>query len=142
MTLRVVNQGEAALLDLATSIPYQVRLFTNDVTDGLSDSQINALDEDDFTEATFVGYAPVTLSTSGWSAASEGAPTSKPYGAAASFLRSSTGTAETIYGYYVTRSADGALVWFEEFASSVEIDTAGEQIDVTVVLTLADTVDS
>jgi hypothetical protein len=143
MTLRIPNQGEAAMLGLVTSVAYACRLFTNHVHSGLDATQINALDESDFTEATFAGYAAVTLTAGAWTTA-EGNPSTVTYNSTVSFIRSSTGTDEPQYGYYVTRSSDGLLMWYEYFdetPAAVSIDTAGEQIDVVPALTGADTSD-
>lgn len=142
MTVRIGNAAERAFLDLITSIGYTVRLYSNDVTDGLTDTQINALTASDFTEATFAGYAAVALTAGAWTSA-EGNPATTTYNSTVSFIRSSTGADEPQYGYYITRSSDGAYQWHEEFDSApVSIDTAGEQIDVTPRLTGADTGDT
>lgn len=143
MTLKIPNQGEAAMLGLVASIQYHVRLFTNHVENGLNATQINALTESSFTEATFAGYAAVALTAGNWTTA-EGNPSTATYNATVSFIRTSTGTDQPQYGYYVTRSSDSKLMWYEYFdptPTAVSIDTAGEQIDVVPRLTGADTVD-
>ena len=141
MTIRVCDQGEEMWLDLVVAVTMEVHLFTNDVESGLSDAQVNALDEDDFTEATFTGYAAVEVTSGHWTTTS-GDPTSTAYDTAVSFIRSSTGSTETQYGYYVTRAADGKLIYHEYFDSTVDVTDTGDQIDVSLVVTMADTGDS
>jgi len=136
MTLVVVDRGEKAFLDLVLGVNYTLRLFVNDVTDGLTAGQVEALDEGDFTECTFLGYAPVTLAGGGWVAA-EGDPGTAVY-AKQTFASSATQPGQTVYGYYATRTSDGALMWFEEFAAPVTVDTNRQFIRVTPRLTLTD----
>lgn len=139
MTLVVVDQGEEAFIDLITSINYTLRLYKTDVTDGLTASQIEALDENDFTEADFTGYSAATLTGGSW-AITPGDPCVAVY-AAQSFTSSADQTAQTLYGYYVTRTSDGALQWFEEFSSPLVIEFNEEFIRVTPRITLQDTGD-
>lgn len=143
MSVRVPNQGEAGILALATSVAYSCRLFTNHVHSGLTATQINALTEASFTEATFAGYAAVTLTAGAWTT-TEGNPSTVVYNSTVSFIRSSTGTDQPQYGYYLTRVSDGKLYWYEYFdetPTAVSIDTAGEQIDVVPRLTGKDEAD-
>lgn len=136
MSLVVVNQGEEALLDLLLAVTYDLKLFKNDATNGLSASQIEALDETDFTEADFTGYTDKTLTGGAWTT-TPGAPTVGAY-AQQTFQSSATQSAQTMYGYYVTRASDGALMWFEEFASPISIEFNLDTILVTPRITLKD----
>lgn len=133
-SLVVVNQGEDAFLDLIVGLSYTVHLFTNDVTAGLTPSQIDALDETDFTEATFPGYASTTAQGVDWTVTP--ADPSVATNVQKTFTRSSTGTAEVIRGYYVLRS--GALRWFEQWDGPVSIEFINDQINITPELTLDD----
>ena len=133
--IQVVNQGEAAWLKLITDVDMSLRLYTNDVLDGLTDVEIEALTEAAFTEATFPGYSAVAL-TSSWTIV-PGNP-SKATVPEQSFTRTSTGTAELIYGYYITRIGDGALMWFEQFDGPVSMEFANDVLKVTPELTLDD----
>ncbi|GAA1749379.1 hypothetical protein [Nonomuraea bangladeshensis] len=139
MTLVVVNQGEEAFLDAILAVGYTLRLFKNDVTDGLTAGQVEALTEADFTEADFTGYASAALTGGGWTT-SAGDPATGTY-AAQNFISSADQTPQTLYGYYVTRTSDGALQWFEEFTTPLVIEFDGEFIRVTPRVTLADTQD-
>lgn len=136
MAIYTVDQGEEALLDLMLAINYSLRLFSNDVTSGLTSAQINALDEGDFTEATFAGYSAKTLTGGAWTTTQDD-PSTGTY-AAQTFTRSSTGTAETIYGYYVERASDGALMWFEEFTGPLSIELINDSIEIVPTITLDD----
>lgn len=140
MTLVVVDQGEAAFLTLVTSIDYSLRLFVNDVTAGLSAGQVEALTEDDFTEATFTGYTAPTLTGGSWTV-NAGAPASAAYATQVFTSAASFTPAQTLYGYYATRASDGQLCWFEYFPSPVSISGADEFVTVTPRLTMQDTGD-
>ncbi|GIH22997.1 hypothetical protein Aph01nite_13070 [Acrocarpospora phusangensis] len=140
MTLRVVDQAEEHFLDLILAVNYTVKLFVNDPEDGLNDTQINALDETDFTEATFTGYADADLTGGSWTTTA-GNPCAGTYGQQ-TFTRSSTGTPQTVYGYYVVRTSDNKLQWYEYLNAPAVIEFNGEYIQVTPRLTLADTVDA
>lgn len=139
MTLIVVNAGEEHFLDLILGVNYTLRLFKNDVTDGLSASQVEALDEGDFTEADFTGYSAKALTGGSWTT-TPGAPCVGVY-AEQSFASTADQSAQTIYGYYVTRTSGGALEWFEEFTTPVVIEFNNDTIRITPRITLADTQD-
>jgi hypothetical protein len=87
-----------------------LRLFQNDVTDGLTIAQIEALDETDFTEADFTGYSSVTLSS--WGVTPD--DPSQADHATQEFVSTADQTQQTIFGYYFTRETGGQLVAFEE----------------------------
>lgn len=137
MTLVVVTQGQQIVLDQLLASTHSLRLFRNNVTSGLTAAQIRALTESSFTEANFSGYAAATLSSGSWTVVT-GDPTVASY-ATQTFTRSSTGTAQTIYGYYVTRNSDSKLVWFEYFPSVISIEFINDQIKVTPRITAQDT---
>lgn len=135
MTLVVVNQAEEAWLDLITDIDMTLRLYRNDVTSGLTGVAIEALTQSSFTEANFAGYAAVSMTTS-WTT-TQGNP-SVADRAVVTFTRSSTGTAQLIYGYYLTRNSDGALQWFEQFPAPLSVEFINDAIKITPTLTLDD----
>lgn len=139
MTLVIPNRGEGVFLGLITSVDYYVRLFTNDVEDGLSASQIEALTEADFTEATFTGYAAQSLTGGSWTV-STGAPSEATY-AAQSFISSVEQSPETLHGYYVTQASTGYLAWYEYFDDAVDMSGADEHVIVTPRITMQDTGD-
>lgn len=136
----VPNSAEVALLDgtwsgLADDL--DMRLFTNDVTDGLTQSEIQELDETDFTEATFPGYTAAVLAPAGWTI-NAGDPTVGTH-SVQEFERSTTGTAETVRGYYVTDDGTGAIRWWEEFESGpVIVEFEDDHIAITPTLSLDD----
>ena len=139
VTLVVVDQGESAFLDLICSVDYYLRLFTNDVTAGLSTAQRDALTVSSFTEASFTGYSAKTLTGGSWTV-TPGAPASASYSAQA-VVSSASQSAQSLYGYHVTRVSTGLLQWFEYFDSPVSISGADEFITVTPRLTMQDTGD-
>lgn len=134
-SIQIVNQGEEAFLDLITDVDMTLRLYRNDVVSGLTDVQIEALTQASFTEANFAGYAASSMTTA-WTT-TQGNPSTATR-AVVTFTRSSTGTAQLIYGYYVTRNSDGALMWFEHFDAPVSIEFINDAIQVTPTLTLDD----
>src|SRR3972149_6191091 len=99
MTLVAVNQGEGialkAILNHTAPQNLSLRLYKNDKT------PVEADTEADYTQADYAGYAAVTLTGSSWTV-TEGAPTIATF-AQQSFTRSSTGAAQTVYGYYLTQ---------------------------------------
>lgn len=144
MTLVFVDQGEAIALEYLVNrdAPEDLvlRLFQNDVTNGLTAGQIEALTETDFTEADFTGYSAITLSGASWNAASGGDPSSIDF-AQQSFTSTADQTQQTIFGYYYTRVAGGELVAFEYFASPVTVEFDQDVIRVTPRITGQDTQD-
>lgn len=139
MTLVVVNQGEEDILDAILAVNYTLRLYKNNVTNGLTAGQIEALTQASFTEATFTGYASKSLAGGNWTT-TPGDPCTGQY-AQQTFASSADQTAQTCYGYYVTRTSDGRLQWFENFTSPLTVEFNGEGIAVTPRITLADTQD-
>jgi len=134
------NGSEASFLTSYMAVAaigggHRYRLYTNDVTGGLTPDQVEALTAGAFTEATFTGYSSVVRS-GGWTV-TPGNPT-KATNTAVTFTRSSTGATQTIRGYYVTAVADGALSWFEPFRAPVNITSASDAITVTPTLALED----
>lgn len=136
----VTGAGEEAFLDLLTAVNYTVRLFINDVTAGLTPTQVEALTAADFTEATFPGYAAAPLTGGSW-VTTQDDPSTATY-AAQMFTRSATGTAQAIYGFYVVTTTGGNLRWFEMFDGPIIVTDSGDAISVTPRLTLDDGEDS
>jgi len=136
MTIVVPNVGEEFFLDSILAAGYTLRLYTNDVTAGLDDEQIDALVAGDFTEATFAGYSASAITGGTWTT-TQADPTVGT-NTQRTFTRSSTGTPQTVYGYYVTRTTGGALAWFEKFPGPITVTNNGDAIAVTPTLTLDD----
>lgn len=144
MAARLVNQGEILALELLankeTSLEDLVlHLFKNDVDSGLSTAQKEALTEASFTEADFTGYSSNTLTGASWTS-TPGAPGEISY-AEQIFASTANQTAQTIYGWYLTRATGGELVMYEYFNSAITIENDGDQIRITPKLTAQDTID-
>lgn len=136
MTLIIVDQGEEQMLDEIVATAVNLRLFTTDVTTGLTAAEIDALDETDFTEATFTGYATVALTSGSWTS-TPGNPSTATT-AAQTFTASGVPGTENVWGYYYTRTSDGLLRGFEQFDAPLVVTTAGDFVTVTPTLTLDD----
>lgn len=131
MTLVVPDVGENLLLAhaLNKTAPENLtlKLYKNNVTPGESDTAGT------YTEATFTGYASVTLTGSNWTITS-GNPTSAAY-PQQTFQSSANQTLETIYGYFVVGASSGTLYWAEKFSSSQPVQNNNDTIRVTPIFT-------
>lgn len=136
MPIVMPNQGEEIALDLLLAINMTMRLFSNDVTSGLTDVQIEALTESSFTDATFTGYAAKSLTGGSW-VSTQADPSTGTY-AQQTYTRTSTGTAQTLYGYSMHRASDNKLLWFEYFTGPITVATNGDTIQITPTITLDD----
>lgn len=139
MTIIIPDVGEEALLERLTGENMTLHLYTNDVTSGLTSTQIEALVAADFTEATFTGYASAALTGGSWTVTG-GDPSEATY-ARQDFASTADQTPQDVYGYYVTRTSDGTLLLFEAFDALVTVEFNGDEIRITPRLTLADTQD-
>lgn len=128
--LVVPDAAEEAFLDLILAVNYTLRLFKSDTT------PTEASVAGDFTEADFAGYAGAALTGGSWTT-TQGAPGTGTY-AAQTFTRSSTGTAQSIYGYYLVTTTGGLLRWAERFDSPVIVELINDAIRITPRLTLRD----
>lgn len=140
MAIVFLDQGEAALLSGTWSlgVTSTLKLYTNNVTSSLTAAQIDALDETDFTEATFTGYSAATLTGGSWTVTG-GNPTSAVY-AQQTFTSSADQTAQDVYGYFVVRASDGAAIYFEQFTDGpYTVEFNADNIKVTPRITLDDT---
>lgn len=92
-----------------------------------------------YTEATWPGYASQALTPSTWPASSISAHVaSAQYAATITFERSSTGTAQSAYGIYVTDSGGTILLAAASFdGGPYTMQNAGDQINETLTLQLA-----
>lgn len=128
--LVVVNQGEEAFLDLILAVNYTLKLFKNDAT--ITDATV----EGDLTEADFTGYSAAALTGGSWTTTA-GDPCTGTY-AVQTFTRSSTGVAQSIFGYYVVTTTGGFLRWVEKFDSPVIIELINDNIKIIPRITLKD----
>lgn len=136
MALWIPNQGEEILLDIILATNLTLKLYRNDVTAGLTTAQKEALTEASFTEATFTGYTSKALTGGSW-VTTQAEPSTGVY-AEQTFTSTANQTAQTIYGYYVVRTSDSKLLWFERFTGPVTISLNGDAIKVTPTITLDD----
>ena len=111
----IVNKTAAQDLSL--------RLFSNNITPADTDTAAT------YTQATFAGYAAIALTGANWNTASGGNIT---YNAQQTFTRSTTGTVENIYGYYVVQSVSGILLYSERDATApAPVTNAGDAVKLT-----------
>lgn len=132
MALVVCNNGEGDMLtyalNKAAAENLVLRLYKNDVTPAETDTAAT------YTEADFTGYSSATLTGASWTV-SEGAPTEASY-AQQTFTSSADQTAQTIYGYYLTRATSGRLAWAERFTNGpYTITNNGDSVSVTPKIT-------
>ena len=100
-----------------------LKLYSNNITPSDTDTAGT------YTEATFAGYTAATLTGASWGSASGGTIT---YGSQQTFTRSSTGTVENIYGYFVVQASSGTLVYSERDASApFPVTNSGDAIKIT-----------
>ena len=145
MVLVLTDAAEADMLSRILDPDMDLKLFKNNVVDGLTALQIEALDESDFTEATFTGYADVAIAGENQGGSSDWTITEDDPAVAvapqATFASTANQTAQTIYGYYVVKASGGALQWFEYFTAEQTIENDGDTIRVTPRFTLKDETD-
>lgn len=120
MAIVVVDSGEVAALNYlvgkltnsgsGTAYSPVYRLYTNNITPAETDSAGT------YSEASGGGYASKTLTGANWTVTS-GAPTTASYADAQWIFTGALAGNATVYGYYVTRSSDGVLLWAENFAA-------------------------
>jgi len=127
MALNVPHTGEnialEALVNKTAPQNLVLKLYSNNITPADTDTAGT------YTEATFTGYSAATLTGASWGSASGGTIT---YGSQQTFTRSSTGTTENIYGYYVVQSSSGTLVYSERDGSApFAVTNNGDAIKIT-----------
>lgn len=131
MALNFPDVGEnialEALVNKTAPQNLSLRLFSNNITPSDTDTAGT------YTEATFAGYAAKTLTGATWNAAAAG---SISYSAEQTFTRTSTGTPENIYGYYVTQVTSGLLVYSErDGAAPFAVTNINDAIKITPTIT-------
>ena len=111
----VPNVGEKKMLEivagLSTPQNLVLHLFKNDITP--ASTMVLA----DYTEATFTGYAPVTLSSANWTIAEAYQATATYSSSGVTFACSGT-TNEKVYGFYLSEANTSELMWSERFKGS------------------------
>ena len=127
MALNFPDAGENLSLEMIVNktAPQNLvlKLYSNNITP--SDTDVAGT----YTEATFAGYAAITLAGASWNAAAAGTIT---YNAQQTFTRSSSGAPESIYGYYVVQFTSGTLLYSErDGAGPFSVANAGDAIKLT-----------
>lgn len=137
MTLKLVNSGEVNALEYITAFSSPenlvLRLFQNDKMPADTDTAA------DYTEATFTGYAALTLTGASWSVVA-GDP-SVATCTEQDFTSSADQGMQTIYGYYLTRVTTGDLMWVERLPTPQVIQNNGDRISITPRIEASDTTD-
>jgi len=104
----------------------KVKLYTNDLTPS-SDSELA-----DFTEATFTGYAEVTLAT--LTGPVRGSPNGVALIQTANFIAGALAApGETAIGYFITNGAEDDLLAAERFDTSVSFANAGDFLNLDLI---------
>jgi hypothetical protein len=127
MALNFPDTGEnlalEALVNKTAPQNLVLRLYSNNITP--SDTDTTAT----YTEATFAGYAAITLTGASWGAASGGTIT---YGSQQTFTRTSTGATENIYGYYCNQFTSTTLMYSERDGSApFAVTNNGDAVKIT-----------
>lgn len=132
MALLAPNAGTDLMLQMVVNktAPQNpvLKLFKNNYTPVAGSTEAN------FTEATFTGYAAVTLTGSSWTT-TPGAPSSASY-AQQTFTSSAGSQNESIYGYYIVQTTSGKILWAERFTDGpYVIVNNGDTVKVTPTIT-------
>lgn len=103
-----------------------LKLFQSNTTPADTDTAVT------YTEATFTGYAAITLAGASWGAASAGSIAF----AQQTFTSTAAQTTQNIYGYYLVQATSGVLVYSERFADApYGITNNGDNIKITPTIT-------
>jgi len=133
MPLLIPSASENKLLEFmlgfATPGGQMLKLYVNDVTP--ADADVAAT----YTEMTTHGYAAKTLLKSEWAVAQNGGVAEGSQ--AAQTWTFTAAAAVTVYGYFITDTTTGLLLWAERFTNGKVIQNAGDQIIVTPKITLS-----
>jgi len=126
MALVVPNGAETDFLTLVLNDNRSLRLFTNNVTPGETDTTAT------FTEAAGNGYAAITVTGSAaWTIVAGGNATASHSIKTFTF----TGALGNVYGYYITTNGNNNLAWAERFSGApINIQNNGDKINITVKL--------
>jgi len=115
------------LINQASPQSLVLKLFTNDVTPGETDTEAT------YTEASGHGYAPATLTPGTWTVTT-GFPSQAAYPAQTFTF---TGPLGNVYGYYLTQVSSGKLLVAERFQDApLVVANNGDEIRVSVAMTL------
>lgn len=133
MPLIIPTASENKLLEfmLGKSVPGDqiLKLYVNNITP--ADADVAAT----YTEMSTHGYVAKTLLKANWTVA-QNAGVAEAVQAAQTWTFTAA-AAVTVYGYFVTDTTSGLLVWSERFTTGKVIQFAGDQIIVTPKITLS-----
>lgn len=126
MALNFPNTGENLSLEMMVNktAPQNLilKLYKSNTTPSDTDTAAT------YTEATFPGYAAITLTGASWNAASSG---TIAYSAQQTFTCTSTST-DDIYGYFVVQAVSGTLLYSErDAAAPFAVRNNGDAIKIT-----------
>jgi len=132
--LEVPSVAEAEMLKNILNITAPqtavLRLYVNNKTPAETD----ALDASDYTEMSTLGYASVSLTPGSW-VVSGTVPTVAAYPQVT--FSFTAGTLVNVYGYYVTRTTSGNIMWAERFSGApFPIQNTGDAIQITPQITI------
>ena len=126
MALNFPDTGENLVLEMlvnkTASQNLVIKLYKNNITPSDTDTAGT------YTEATFPGYAAITLTGASWNAAASGTIT---YSAQQSFTCSGVST-DDIYGYYIVQLGSGILLYSErDGAAPFAVRNSGDAVKIT-----------
>ena len=128
MALTVPDVGENTMLDMilkdASPNAQELHLYSA-ISPAISETTVVA----NFTEATFTGYALITLVRATWNAASGGTSTYPQQSW-------SPTSSETIIGYWVEEVTGGEVMWVEPFTASRALNN-GDTLNLDLSISLA-----
>lgn len=111
MGLIVPDAIEVEVLTYILTPDLTIHLYSNDYTPLPTSTAAN------FTEVTGGGYASKPLTFTNWTI-TPNAPSVALYTLQTWTFTGTTDSPGTIYGYYVTRDSDGALMWAHRFPTA------------------------
>ena len=114
-------------LGVATPGNQIFRLFVNNITPALTDTAAT------YREMSTLGYAAISLNKASWVQTATGGIDSS--GQAQITWTFTAGTAVTVYGYFVTDTTTGLLLWSELAPSPTVVQNTGDQIKITPTIT-------
>ena len=126
MSLKIVDIGLSKMLDkllTAYGNTMQLCLFQNNITPVGSDTLAT------YQEATFPGY--VRQAITGWLPSTVAASVATSNATQVSFQRSATGTAQTIFGYFVLDGSGNLLFAERDPAAPITLTNQGDTYLIT-----------
>jgi hypothetical protein len=133
MSLILPSASEQTMLKFALGViapgNQRLKLFVNNYTP--DDTTVAA----NLTEMSTLSYADKALTTTSWVAVagSTGQPATATY--AVQTWTFTAGAAVTVYGYFITDTTTGLLLWVESFPVPKTVQNNGDQIIITPTIT-------